>query len=427
MSSMSLTAWLFAMGYSPWHANQLVNATYVPLAPATHKCDTITYEYAWGWADRCGRTNIRQAIEDAEQLLFQYEHVWPSPRFREVTMAYPQPFDKSYLWRGDVNMRGRWMDLILGEGHIQAAGYEHSETPVVSAITFQDLDGDGLFETATCTAAVSTGTTADQVAVQFLAADCGPITPRPQIAPRSVSVTGLVATVTFNAWDLVKPIKVSSPVLATYDPAVLPPFATRPTTPYPDSVEVYRHWCDPSGTTDATAQAVLIWETAPYPGWATCCGPAGGDDRDPAATATALGRITIRDGVAGIVALGEAAYDATLGQWIHACDWSHCRAPDRVTLRYQAGIPLAGIAMAQPRATVVARLAAAELARPICACAAANKELYEWQKDLSQTGATDDLYQAPEDMANPIGSRRGHLQAWRHIKQQVRTVGILAG
>lgn len=425
MSGMSLTAWLSAMGYSPWHANQLVNATYVPLAPATHKCDTITYEYAWGWADRCGRTNIRQAIEDAEQILFQYEHVWPSPRFREVTLPYPRTLDKQLRWGGDFDATGRWMSITLDEGYIQAAGYEHAETPVVAALTFSDMDGDGLFETATCTAAVSAGTTDDQVAVQFLAADCGPITPRPQIAPRSVSVVGLSATVVFNAWDLVKPIKVSSPVLATYDPAILPPAVT---TPYAASVEVYRHWCDPNGITNDTAQALLMWETEPYPGWATCCDPLNtGDYRDPAAIATALARVTLRNARAGIVAVGGAAYDATLGQWIHPCDWTCYRPPDRLTLRYQAGIPLSGISTAQPRATVIARLAAAELARPICACAAANKELYEWQKDLSQTGATDDLYQAPEDMTNPIGSRRGHLQAWRHIKDKVRTVGILAG
>jgi hypothetical protein len=213
-------------------------------------------------------------------------------------------------------------------------------------------------------------------------------------------------------------------VVQVFDPLVLPFIAG---TPYASSVEVYRHWCDPTGTTEETAQAVLTWETSPWPDWATCCGPTAGDAQDPAAIATAVARIVIRDGPAGIVALGEAAYDATAGEWIHPCDWTLCRAPDRVTLRYQAGIPLDGLAMAEPYRTVVARLAAAELARPICACAPANKELYEWQKDLSQIGATDDLYQAPDDMTNPIGSRRGHLQAWRHIKQQFRTVGILAG
>lgn len=411
MSGLSLTAWLDIMGFNPWHAHQLVNNT---LLPITAKCDTTTYEKAWMWADRAGRSDIRQAIEAAEQRLFQYQHVWPSPRFREVTVPF---------WRGATDRYGRWASSILGEGYIQAVGYEHSETPVSAALTFADLDSDTLFETATCTATVPTGTTPEEVAVQFLAADCGPVTPQPQIAPRAVSVSGTTATITFDSWTLVKPIKTSSPVVQTFDPLVLPPTAG---TAYAASVEVYRHWCDPTGTTDDTAQAVLIWETAPWPSWA-CCSPVGGDDRDPAATATALARVVIRDGPAGIVALGEAAYDATLGEWVHPCDWARCRAPDRVTLRYQAGIPLDGLQMAEPYRTVVARLAAAELARPICACAPANKELYEWQKDLSQTGATDDLYQAPDDATNPLGSRRGHLQAWRHIKQQVRTIGILAG
>lgn len=421
MSGLSLTEWLFAMGVNPWHCNQLV----CNLLPLNAKCDTITYEQSWMWADRAGRKNIRDAIEEAEQLLFQYQHVWPSPRFRTITLPYPQPLNKQTYWRGDYDLTGRWMSLNLPEGYVSAAGYEHDETPVVAALTFADLDSDTLFETATCTALVPSGTTAEQVAVQFLAADCGPVTPQPQIKPRSVSVSGINATITFNAWDLVKPIKTCSPVAATYDPLILPPTAT---TPYAASVEVYRKWCDPGGLTDDTAQAVLIWETAPWPSWAMCCWPSGGSSADPAALATALARVTIRDGQAGIVALGQAAYSTTLGQWVHPCDWSICRAPDRVLLRYQAGIPLTNLlTMAEPYRTVVARLAAAELERPICACTPANKELGEWQLDVTRTGATDEIYQAPEDATNPLGPRRGHLQAWRHIKNKVRTVGILAG
>ena len=77
--------------------------------------------------------------------------------------------------------------------------------------------------------------------------------------------------------------------------------------------------------------------------------------------------------------------------------------------------------------TVVARLAAAELTRPICACASANKELAEWQWDLSRNGGSDEVYSPPGDLTNPIGGRRGHIHAWRTFQQLQRTIGFLAG
>ncbi len=135
--------------------------------------------------------------------------------------------------------------------------------------------------------------------------------------------------------------------------------------------------------------------------------------------AQAIARCAIRDAHNGIVAFGEASYDAVTQQWASVCDWRLCRAPDRVTIRYQAG--------GDRDDRVFARLAAAGLDRGVCACDGANHAIYDAQKDLSQTGATDDLYQAPDDFSNPLGSRRGQIAAWRHFSQQQRLVGIYGG
>jgi len=75
----------------------------------------------------------------------------------------------------------------------------------------------------------------------------------------------------------------------------------------------------------------------------------------------------------------------------------------------------------------VARLAAAELSRPVCGCDAANRELYHWQFDLSQTARGDELFGiSPENLNNPLGTRRGHVQAWKFIMDQQQLTGILA-
>ena len=97
-----------------------------------------------------------------------------------------------------------------------------------------------------------------------------------------------------------------------------------------------------------------------------------------------------------------------------------CRAPSQVIVRYLAGHPLSNQQMDRRYAVGVARLAAAELARPICACDESNRELYRWQFDLARTGgANDESYQmtAMDDFDNPFGTRRGHVYAWKLVKQ----------
>src|SRR6185369_16921871 len=101
----------------------------------------------------------------------------------------------------------------------------------------------------------------------------------------------------------------------------------------------------------------------------------------------------------------------------------------RVTVRYLAGFPLASDGqMQEPYRTMVARLAAAELARPICACDEANRELYRWQFDLARTaGSGDEAYGAvsAEDLNNPFGTRRGHVYAWKQVKNLRQLRGAL--
>lgn len=417
MSGLSLNQWIGLMGFHPWHAYQLSNR----LVPVTADCSKVWYEYDWQSADRAGRRAVQEAIDHAENLIRQYAGYGASPAFREATIRYPQLGDARFTRLRDVGSDGQWLSVPLPEGQIRALGVPSDSTPDVAAIVYTDDDGDGLFEAATCTATVPAGTTSDQVVARFVQADCGSQTP-PEVAPRSVAISGTTATVVFDTWVLVRPVRMTSAVPAILNPGDgAPPDATVCAA----TIEIFRRVCDPTGTTDATCMALLTWETRPWPDWAWCC--AGGSSSDPAATATALCRAVIRDANAGIVGFGQASYNATTGLWQATCDWTRCRPPDNVTIRYQAGLPLDGISMQQAWQPVVARLAAAELARPICACTSANKELYEWQTDLTRAGATNELWSAPIDTANPFGSRRGQIYAYRWVRRMQLTRGIYAG
>jgi hypothetical protein len=127
----------------------------------------------------------------------------------------------------------------------------------------------------------------------------------------------------------------------------------------------------------------------------------------------------------GIVTPIESVYDATTGTWISGCDWPH-RLPDRVTVRTLSGLALENGQMQRKWQVVVARLAAAEMARPICACDVANRELYHWQFDLSRAaGKMDEQYRiADDDLNNPFGQRRGHVFAWKQVQNLMLIRGI---
>lgn len=414
---MSVSQWGARMGLNPWHLQQLANR----LVPLNAKCSQLVYESTWQNADRAGRTQIRQAIAAAAQKCRQYTRLWPAPHFVETTLPYPQLGDLRLRRYADVGGDGRWLTVQLPDANLLALGPPVESDVTTNAVTYSDEDSDGLYETATLTATVTSGTDASEIVVRFLTADCGPVTP-PEVTPRTVSVSGTTATIVCDTWDLVRPVRTAGVNVAPLDPGdgSAPSPAVCAT-----QLQVLRRRADPTGTTVATAQAVLTWETAPWPAWAWCCAP--GDSSDPAAQAQAIARAVIRDARNGIVAFGQAAYDTTTGTWAASCDWGRCRPPDRVTIRYQAGIARDGTHMAEPWAQVIAELAAAELARGVCACDGANHAIYDAQKDLSQTGATDDLYAAPADFGNPLGSRRGQIRAWRHFTNQQRTVGFLAG
>jgi hypothetical protein len=407
--TMSVAQWGSCMGLHPWFLMQLSNS----LIPLNSKCSQLVYESTWQNADRAGRLQIRQAITEAERLMHQYSRVWPSPRFVETTLPYPPLGDTRSTRRRDVGGQGRWLNVQLPDAEITALG-PAAETDVSTvALAYTDEDGDGLYETATASALVTAGTSAAEIVARFLAVDCGPVAP-PEITPRSVAVSGVNVTLVVDTWDLVRPIRYQGAASGPLDPGNGVAPAATVCAP---SIEVLRRRADPTGTTLATAMAVLTWETPPWPAW--CCWSSGAST-DPAATGQAIARAVIRDAHNGIVAFGEAAYDAASATWQAVCDWTQCRPPDRVMLRYQAG----GM---DGWGRTLAGLAAATLNRGVCACDGANHAIYDAQKDLSQTGATDDLYQAPDDFSNPLGSRRGQIAAWRFLSQQQRLVGLYGG
>lgn len=425
MNLLPLENWRQIMQFHPWHFWGLADQT---LLKAYEGCSPLVRQYAWQNSDAASRSEIARAIATAEQRLFDELDFWPAPVYLSETVAYP--------WSGGA--WGRWPTVQLSAQHIQATGVEGlTSIALASVVAYTDTDTDGYDDTFTIGPVATSVTDPAEIALYFAAADRfdGPdfsadIGERWRIQPIKVSISGGNVTIKGPAWLLVKPIKyegvtnIGANGIDPASPATSGNFAT--------TLDVYRRSTNQGGTTSDTSQAALIWETRPCHGW-WCCDCASpvpdlGSPHDPAATATALARVGLRDAEHGIVSIGEAVYNATTGTWSEECP-SWCDAPDRVAVRTLAGAPLDSRGQMDPFwQTVVARLAAAELARAICGCEDANRELFRWQFDLARTsGSGDEAYGAisAKDLDNPFGTRRGHVWAWRAIQPRQQLRGVL--
>lgn len=422
MSLLPLDTFRQLMRLHPWHFWQITDSN---LLKVNSQCNTVLYQYGWQTAQFVGRDEIKEAIESAEAKIKRYLGYSPAPAFAEQTLPYPRYDNIRFDYTAPIDATGRWQSVALrNEQWIQALGVETlTAIATPSALVYSDEDGDGLLDTWTLGPIATTVTDVSEIAVYFNAVDRwdgSGASEQWRITPVNVTIAAGLVTVTGRRWQVVKPVLYEGAAHNTIDPTVAASFAA--------SLDLYQRWCDPDGITTSTSQGVLIWETDPE--LCACCGctsSSTSSSHDPAAWAEAVARVGERDFRLGLVIPGQAVYNATTGVW-SAVDWSQCTQPDRVLIRSYAGYPLqANGQMDADWARTVARLAAAELSAPICGCDIANRELYRWQFDLARSaGNNDEAYGAisAEVLNNPLGTRRGQVEAWKRICAEHQTRGI---
>ena len=424
------------IGYHPYHFWGQ-SASDVAGLSVTSKCNSIVSEKGWQNADAAGRDDIRRAIATAEARLFEYLGYRVGESYVTKLLQYPRPRDARMQYGAPIDAQGRWLPVNVGEGYIQEIGTETFTTiAATQAVVYSDSYGDGANDTFTLTvnmAALSPQPTADEIAVYFNAVDrldSGGRVARWRIEPVNISITGTTATITGRSWLLTRPIKFMGLVTNDIDPND----TTLATNNFAQTVDVARRYTSSVGTTTATSQAMLIWETDP-PHWACGCSGTGltysTNATDPAAQAYAIARAGIRDARRGEIAPGEVVYSATNDEFTSKA-WGACRQPDRVVIRYKAGAKKREIESQLVGGgrwdEIVTAFAAAELNRRICACDTANRELFRWQIDLARTGGNNDLsYGAisPSQLNNPFGTRRGQVYAWQQVKNLKITLSNL--
>lgn len=429
MTLLPLDAFRRILSYNPWHFAGLY-ATSGPAALASG-CNEVVKQYAWQNAQAAGRHEVEEALIVAEQKLFDYLHYDPAPRYYVETLPYPRYLEPTlYRW-APIDVTGRFLSVETTAKHVRAIGQEtraviQAGAAIVYSKTYAALAHNDI---ATITVA-TTVTDPDQIEVYFATADRfdGSTIPatgdtgdaaRFLIRPLTVRISGGVATITGPAWLFVTPVLYEAG--EALNAATASNFAT--------TVDVYRRTTNPDGTTTDTSQAVLIWESSPCGDLWWCCDASGVLGTDPAATAVAVARAGIRDSRRGIVAPGGAVYDTTAASWSGAA-FAAGFEPDRVLIRYRAGLPLINGQMQASWQTTVARLAMAELSERLLGCETASRELWRWQFDLARSaGANDEQYGAisAQDLDNPIGTRRGQVEAWKQIRNLRIMSGVVPG
>jgi len=420
---LPLDTWRRIFSLNPWHFWGI--RSNIGVAALRSECLDIVTEYSWQGEQSIGRHDIRQGIEAAESIARNWAGYWPAPKYGESEV--PWVIGRSYMQGRVWGVQPDWrlQGFRLPEMKLIALGIEARQAlDLNAAVVYSDPNVDQINELFTIMVTVPDGTSTDQIAVYFTEADRlynVEVSERWRIQPVIVkAVNSTTIEIKGPRWLCVRP--------EVYEDTGEEGIDAQDDTKFIESAAVYRRYTDPTGTTLSTSQAVLTWENRPCHGWWCNCGctsavsPAG----DPAATAQAMARGGIRQAETGIIYAAEAAYDSTSGFWKRL---PSCWEPDRVKARWLAGVPLINQQLMNPEwARVIARLTAAEMGRPICACETANKELYVWQFDLATATSEAEQYQiSPEDLANPVGTRRGHIQAWKWIARNEGVVGFTPG
>lgn len=437
-SQWPLDAWRQMVGYHPFHFWQQ-SSQYVPLPSGG--CNQLVHEYPYQQASRVSRHDVRRAIASAEGRLFDYLNFRVGDVYLEKEILFPRPHDRRMRYGRPMNSSGRWLAVDVGEGYIRECGIlalTHIDSP---GITYQDSTGDSIKDQFVATVDVSAlgVSNPEEIAIYFTAGDRNndAIADSWRIRPVQVSISGGVATITGPAWLLVKPTTYLrldsyslSPGYAAADPS--------PSSLFAASIDVYWRRTDGNGQSQATATAVLIWESEPPPFASTgldlaCCPGLSYDtsEYDPAGLAYAVARAQVRDKRRGTIYMGEATLD-TNNQWIRR-NWSGCRQPDRVLLRYRAGATILEADNSLPHGSnwtnTLFALSCAELEGCFCEESRSNQILAHWQQDLAKIPNASDreFYRMSDaDLNNPFGTRRGHIYAWQQVKNKRLAQPVLA-
>lgn len=414
---LSLDRYAKILGISPAHFQGAAGNNYWPVK--ANRNNDLWPQFSWQAQDRVSREDLAHTIYTAESDIASVLGYWPAPRWIEQEVRdFPHYYRRDLYRVGGGNVRGSRVGVNTRWGKIISPGQRAVSLVADSAaIVYSDEDGDDWDETATISFA-TTLTNACELKVYFedkAGAQEWEIRPA-----KSQSISDGTATLVFDSWLFVDPALQALPTTTDDFTAI----NIDTTANFVTKADVYREYTDTIGTS-----ATLYWEPTPQY-LNVLCPSCGGTGCEACTLTTQDGCIHIRDAERGIVVPAPATYSD--GEWSSSA-FTVCRDPDYVKIYYYAGLLdnrwLRGVEcdpLPLRLAEAIAWMATARLERPFCAGTVATALFNKMQTDMSVTQGDTSFFVSPGDMANPFGTRRGEILAWRRINglTERRMVGV---
>lgn len=387
---LPLDRWAKIMGINPLHFNSLSSTLF-----NTNVCGSTYFQYAWQHADRVGREDIARAIKEAEDEISREVGYNLIPDWTvSERLNYPQPMVPGVYNIYGTNPKAMYKSVELRKGHVISGGVvAKTAIELGSAVTRSDEDGDSYSEL--CTVSVTTTVTDEnEIRVYYAGKSGADIW---EIRPINVSISGGVATITFNSWQIV-----DTDLQEAFDASAIDGDAA---ASYKTTVDVYRVYNDPA------TQVQFMWENSPDMNCCTTC--------SACTLGTAAGCFHLRDPRLGLAVPAPASWDSD-DEEFDTGEWTECREPDQIRFWYYSGyrdrdISRYNVNMSPYWETAVAYFAASKLDRPACGCSNVQQFIDHWRRDSALQSPERSFQVTAEMMSNKLGTTMGAIYAYKAI------------
>ena len=396
LTKLPLDRWAGLVGVNPLHFNG-VSTTALPHT----SCALAWPQHSWQQAGAISREDVAQFIAQAESDLERYLgfRLLPTWEVAEVQPTIAPGITEVFSYAG-FNARGFRQGIRADWGHFITGGVSAKSLLSANApVTYEDQDSDGYSETA-WVQVTTTVTDEEELAVYFpfhSGNDAWEVRPL-----REVTFANGIATIKMWRHQLVNPDLWEALGAGSIDGDDDDNFLS--------VLDVYRHYNDPQ------TQASLIWQP-----WGT----------EQSALSNQTGFLSPVNERLGVVRPIPGTWNAT-DEDFDLTSLTVCRQPDQVQMHYRAGYrdlqlatPNRTMALMLERAVVYYSLALMD--REICGCSNLNSIVKLHTEDLamvwSNPTASAQFKLSDSDTFNPLGTRRGAINAWHLVNQPGLALG----
>jgi hypothetical protein len=398
-TGLAIDTWAEILSVDPWEFNGFTTPQ-----DKSAQCAHAFRQFGFQ-ADHINREEVAEAIAAAETMLADELIFYPYPKyFIDEKVMYPRPHQRD-AWGAAGTARGEWKTIQLLWHHVQSGGVFNRMligNIAAGAITTQDNDGDGVFETFTATItdpAIGNITDARELGIYFVAGDRHgeDIGETWRVRPVKVTIAGNTATFRGHRTLLTNPAKAYAVNQSNLDPATAANYVT--------SLDCYRAFTDTTATAPLNYQGVAIWKNDP-----DCT-----QDCTFSLLPLCLGEHLNEQGIV------FASFGTT------SCWPFGFREPDRLQVNYVAGLELdSNGQMQRDAARAVTYLSVSLLAHEKCGCDRSNRVLAYYRDRIAKFVDNAANATAYQDSTNPFPATVGGAFAWNWVKnhRNVEIVGI---